>query len=494
MDSRFQRFLWTVAGAELDILEKCRTDHKRFSAIGATILMTAFIAFCAGTAAAWYFTQSGTESSGNIAWAMAFGVVWSLLIFSIDRSLVVTLKKDPTLEKQKFWVPLLSRAALAVVIAFMVSIPLELVIFKDFIAEQKFFYDENAAKELSESTRAHQEEVGLGSEIDLSTSTMGRLDSLNNGLRGNVTSLNTKIQVERNKLNKPTTSVFAEAQSKYNDYNAKIRTAELNLSNSTNSSDSTKYANEISRLKKDRQQYWRTMDKERKDWNYGINLKIKELEKERSAVEGQIAQNTTDYAKEADRLARNRDARDSLSAERGKIVQDFKQTSNAGNHFIQNFRILEYAVWQKGHLTELLFLWLIRLLFFIIELLPTVVKIVTPVGSYDRMVYAEEKQMMDYLESKEYIDRIRNMHDAELKAKEDQLRLQHETELKLKADILEKVKNAQLEVADATVKKWKKTELSKIKPAAARKAKAEPATETKAVPEVAVSSVPKTEV
>lgn len=45
MGNKFQRFLWTVAGAELDILEKCRTDHKKFSAIGATILMTAFIAF-----------------------------------------------------------------------------------------------------------------------------------------------------------------------------------------------------------------------------------------------------------------------------------------------------------------------------------------------------------------------------------------------------------------------------------------------------------------
>ena len=109
MGSRFQRFLWTVAGAELDILEKCRTDHKKFAAIGATILMTAFIAFCAGTSAAWYFTQSGDETSGSLGWAMLFGLIWALLIFCIDRSLVITLKKDPSAKKQKFWVPLLSR-------------------------------------------------------------------------------------------------------------------------------------------------------------------------------------------------------------------------------------------------------------------------------------------------------------------------------------------------------------------------------------------------
>ena len=210
------------------------------------------------------------------------------------------------------------------------------------------------------------------------------------------------------------------------------------------------------------------MDSEKKAWNDKINKKIKELEGERTIAEGQIAQNTTDYAREADRLARNRDTRDSLATERGKIIQDFRQTSNKGNHFIQNYRILEYAVWKRndnGELpTELFFLWMIRLLFFIIEILPTVVKIVTPIGSYDRMVQAEEKQVMTYLESDEYIERIRNMHDIELKSREEQLQKQHQIELELKSDILEKVKNAQIEVADATIAKWKENEMSKVTP------------------------------
>lgn len=468
MGSRFQRFLWTVAGAELDILEKCRTDHKKFAAIGATILMTAFIAFCAGTSAAWYFTQSGDETSGSLGWAMLFGLIWALLIFCIDRSLVITLKKDPSAKKQKFWVPLLSRSALACIIAFMVSIPLELVIFEDFIAEQKFFFDESSAKELSESTRAHREEGVLSGEIDLSTSTMSRLDSLNTGLRGNVSSLNAQIQAERNKLNKPTTNAFTTAKNQYDNYSSQINTAQRNLANATTAIDSARYTNEISRFRDLRRPYWQTMDSEKKAWNDKINKKIKELEGERSIAESQIAQNTTDYAREANRLARNRDTRDSLATERGKIIQDFKQTSNKGNHFIQNYRILEYAVWKRdanGNLpTELFFLWMIRLLFFIIEILPTVVKIVTPIGSYDRMVQAEEKQVMTYLESDEYIERIRNMHDIELKSREEQLQRQHQIELELKSDILEKVKNAQIEVADATIAKWKENEMSKVTP------------------------------
>lgn len=468
MGSKFQRFLWTVAGAELDILETCRTDHKKFAAIGATILMTAFIAFCAGTSAAWYFTQSGEETSGRIGWAILFGLIWALLIFCIDRSLVITLKKDPSVKKQKFWIPLLSRSALACIIAFMVSIPLELVIFEDFIAGQKFFFDESSAKELSESTRAHREEGVLSGEIDLSTSTMSRLDSLNTGLRGYVSSLNAQIQAERNKLNKPTTSAFITAQNQYDNYNSQINTNQRNLANATTAIDSARYTSEITRLKELRGPYWRTMDSEKKAWNDKINKKITELKKERSIAEGQIAQNATDYAKESERLTRNRDTRDSLATERGKIIQDFRQTSNKGNHFIQNYRILEYAVWKRdanGTLpTELFFLWMIRLLFFIIEILPTVVKIVTPIGSYDRMVQAEEKQIMSYLESDEYIERIRNMHDIELKSREEQLQKQHQVELELKRDILEKVKNAQLEVADATIAKWKASEMSKVSP------------------------------
>lgn len=468
MKNKFQRFLWSVAGAELDILEKCRTDHKKFSAIGATILMTAFIAFCAGTSAAWYFTQRGNATSGSLGWAMLFGLIWALLIFCIDRSLVITLKKDPLVKKQKFWIPLLSRSALACIIAFMVSIPLELVIFEDFIAEQKFFFDESAANELSESTRAHKEEVGLGGEIDLSTRAMGRLDSLNHNLRSNVSSLNSQIQSQRNQLNNPNTTTYTNAKVKYDNYNIRINTANNNLARATNAQDSLRYTQEINRLKGERRPYWNAMQTEKREWNARVNKKIKELEEERDADQQQIEQNTDDYAKESERLARHRDARDSLATVRGKIVQDFKQTSNKGNHFIQNYRILEYAVWKRdanGDLpTELFFLWMIRLLFFIIEILPTVVKIVTPIGSYDRMVYAEEKQMMEYLASTEYIDRIRNMHDVELKAREEQLKRQHEVELELKNDILEKVKDAQLEVADATVVQWKESELSKLTP------------------------------
>lgn len=468
MGSRFQRFLWIVAGAELDILEKCRTDHKKFAAIGATILMTAFIAFCAGTSAAWYFTQSGDETSGSLGWAMLFGLIWALLIFCIDRSLVITLKKDPSAKKQKFWVPLLSRSALACIIAFMVSIPLELVIFEDFIAEKKFDFDIEAQQKLSDKAREANGENDLERKIQYSDVIIASHDSSKKKLGGDISSFDSKIEAEQNKRNKPTTNDFTRAKNQYDNYSSQINTAQRNLANATNAIDSARYTNEITRLKDLRRPYGLTMDSEKKAWNDEINKKIKELEEERDKAQKQYDENETKLKIETKRRDDNRDAQQESAGKREDMLEQYEQKRNKGNHFIQNYRILEYAVWKrdaKGNLpTELFFLWMIRLLFFIIEILPTVVKIVTPIGSYDRMVQAEEKQVMTYLESDEYIERIRNMHDIELKSREEQLQRQHQIELELKSDILEKVKNAQIEVADATIAKWKENEMSKVTP------------------------------
>lgn len=84
--SYFTRFLWFVAGADIEMLSLCPLDYKKYEAIGMTILMTSLVGFAAGSSAAWYFTE-------DALWTLVFGLFWSLLIFSIDRSLVVTLKR-----------------------------------------------------------------------------------------------------------------------------------------------------------------------------------------------------------------------------------------------------------------------------------------------------------------------------------------------------------------------------------------------------------------
>src|SRR5690554_5163803 len=122
--SKIQYFFWLLSGAEISILKECPTDYNRQAGIGFTIFMTTLLAFCSGSYAGWFFGESWTS-------ALVFGLIWASLIFSIDRSMVITMKKDPTKPKQNFWLAFLTRAVLAALIAFVISIPLELLIFKD---------------------------------------------------------------------------------------------------------------------------------------------------------------------------------------------------------------------------------------------------------------------------------------------------------------------------------------------------------------------------
>lgn len=496
-----QRILWTIAGAEIPILEKCRTDHKKFGAMGATIAMTSFIAFLSGTSAAWFFTQSGTETSGKIGWAMAFGLVWATLIFCIDRSLVITMKKNPEQTSKKWWViPFVSRALLALIIAFMVSIPLELVVFEDFISEQEYLWNENKSNMLSKNSRANRASQEAQEHIDEGNNSLKRLDGQKQSLEEEVETLKQELSTERAKLNNPKTATYRQAYNGMKTANARI----ANLRNQQQYADQRQKRNigyNIGEWQKKRNSFSAIMKSEVTKWNKPIYENIAILNEQIANKEEEVKRKTKELDNTQSQIIADQSRRATLIQQRDSLVNAHDETMKQGNHFIQNFEILEYAVGKKnvdcatchgkgkikkanangymqdilcatcngtGHTTtdlptEWYFLWLIRLLFFIIELLPTVVKIVMPIGAYDRMVYAEEKDMEKYLTSSTYLDRIRNMHDMELKNHEEQLRVQKEAEQEIRKKLIEEMKDAQWKIAEAAVKKWEKTELQKLK-------------------------------
>lgn len=469
----FEKLLWNVAGAEESILEKCSTDHKKFSAIGATILMTAFIALCAGTSAAWYFSQKGTEESGNLWWSLAFGCLWATLIFCIDRSLVITLKKDPTKAKQKFIVPLLSRAALAIVVAFMVSIPLELVIFEDYIAANEENFNANQIAILGKQLKSNSGEDVLTGRISAADSTLQMLGRASEKLGNEVEYIQAQInRLEAEKKN-PNSVEYKNAKNRYetarrqyneasNLYAVEKNKMEPSVSLLDTYNNRKKSAGQMmSMAKKD-------MEVAIQAWRAGKQAEIDKLVPQRDAKIAEKAEKDKSY-----NITLTGQQNDIERAQKAANEREIREVSkqdklSKGNHFIQNFQILEYAVWQKdkdGNLTDktqLMFLWLVRLLFFIIEILPTVVKIVSPVGSYERMVHAEEQSLMEYLESSEYDDKIRSIHRLALSLQSELQQEQHDQEMTLKKELLEKIKQSQLEVASAAIDKWKLQELSKL--------------------------------
>ncbi|MCW5518608.1 DUF4407 domain-containing protein [Aureitalea sp. L0-47] len=117
-----QRFFIFCSGADTDILEQCSPGERtKYAGIGATVFFTAVMAMIASSYALYTVFD-------NYYTAIFFGLVWGLLIFNLDRFIVSTIKK-----RDSFFDELVQaspRIVLAIIIAIVISKPLELKIFE----------------------------------------------------------------------------------------------------------------------------------------------------------------------------------------------------------------------------------------------------------------------------------------------------------------------------------------------------------------------------
>lgn len=118
---RINHFLWLCAGANLSILNRCPTEASKYAGIGATILFTGILA----TLASGYALFSVFD---NIYYSIGFSMLWGLMIFNLDRYIISSMKKtDKKNGELKMAIP---RIALALIIATVISKPLELKMFE----------------------------------------------------------------------------------------------------------------------------------------------------------------------------------------------------------------------------------------------------------------------------------------------------------------------------------------------------------------------------
>src|SRR5215475_10491330 len=131
--SLMKRFFWLCSGADMAILRTwdCSTEHNTYAGIGATIFLTAVLASLSGGYALWTVFQS-------YPYAISFGILWGILIFNLDRSIVMSLHKrrggfGAFCRQLATASP---RLVLAVLIASVITVPLELKIFEREILDQ----------------------------------------------------------------------------------------------------------------------------------------------------------------------------------------------------------------------------------------------------------------------------------------------------------------------------------------------------------------------
>ncbi|MGQ7945589.1 DUF4407 domain-containing protein [Flavobacterium sp. WC2509] len=117
-----KQFFILCSGADKPLLGGCSEgEQTKFVGIGATVFFTAVMAFIASAYA--LFTVFD-----NIIPALLFGFVWSLLIFNLDRFIVSTIRKRNSFSSELLQAT--PRIILAIIIAIVISKPLEIKIFE----------------------------------------------------------------------------------------------------------------------------------------------------------------------------------------------------------------------------------------------------------------------------------------------------------------------------------------------------------------------------
>ena len=467
--SCFTRFLWFVAGADIEMLSLCPLDYKKYEAIGMTILMTSLVGFAAGSSAAWYFTE-------DALWTLVFGLFWSLLIFSIDRSLVVTLKKDPY-KKSYYVLPLVFRGFLAILVAGIMSIPLELLVFNGFIQNDIENYKSDLLKQQHQDSFDAQQ----AAEYDSKSKSLDQLlKSESNKKDDIITAINDKRserQREANMLNHPNTTTYNNAQASANGLQR-----QLNELYSLSNSDYRR--NRIPGLRSQISHQRSVMASERNAWNTKVNARISELDNEIAQLSDALRVAKENIA----RTDREKQRVDSTSVSyQARAEESLNKTDERfrnGNNFTLYYAVLAHAIYKTHKVTHermgtdgktytyeteefvnkdyFFLLWFIRAMFFVIELLPSIVKVVSKAGQYELRVYHQEEELKKYLHSQEYQDYCYKMLHGDNQLEMDLQAQRHDAEKKVQHDIIQAIINAEESVAKDSIDNWEKLEKGKM--------------------------------
>jgi hypothetical protein len=184
------KFLWKCGGADAQILQYAPyADHIKAAGIGGVVLATTVMAMIAmGFAMHTIFgenTKNGHE--GNWLVTIPAALVWGLIIFNLDRFIVSTVKGDGT-EKITWgeWGAMLPRLFMAVIIGLTISAPLETHIFEKEInrewGEVQYKKSQNRADQVEGiyDTRINEIKAKLAKNDSIYMSNKVIFDSLSN--------------------------------------------------------------------------------------------------------------------------------------------------------------------------------------------------------------------------------------------------------------------------------------------------------------------------
>ena len=142
--SLLSSFFLFCSGVYPSLLNRSPSDVQKYIGIGATVFFTGILAFMSASYAVFTIFDSYIAS-------IVFGLVWGIMIFNLDRYLVSSMRKSDSKLKDLFSAT--PRILLAILIAVVISKPLEVKLFDTEIQselvlmeQERFLTQENAAK------------------------------------------------------------------------------------------------------------------------------------------------------------------------------------------------------------------------------------------------------------------------------------------------------------------------------------------------------------
>ncbi len=410
-------FFWFCSGADIEVLEQCPTDQRKYTSIGVIIFLVA----CFAALAMFFAIQTIVSSLWT---ALGISLLWGVLILFLDRLIVSTIVKSDTWQRQLL--SALPRIILASIIAIVISRPIEIKLFEELIQQQimdDLLTEQEEYKSRKEALTGMENMEEAIQKLENNTS---NLDSIL--AKGEPETFSYRsLQENLKKAEKE----YAALSNKYGKRVAELKQELAALRDTTNK----KYYELRETPPRDTVGTWQ------KRWvpKEGTAERIKKRKKEYDSKRWQI--------NKARRTARDLEKevratvvafQDSISALRSEMViaqkgiesdrqetvasiqsdLDTKQgiSDEYGNTFFKQLRALNnlgYDIDRDGNrqTNSMWYVkWMIFLLFFVIELSPVFVKLISPNSAYDYACQA--KSGADYqifrenMEARKYVAEV----------------------------------------------------------------------------------------
>ncbi|MDR0602972.1 MAG: DUF4407 domain-containing protein [Bacteroidales bacterium] len=439
-----QRVLWGISGNEIWLIKQCPTTYKYYSRQGLLFVTTfLFAAFCGGFA--------GHDFGGTWKITILFGLIWGLLVYSIDQMMVLTIDKvhvDKLSTAKKILIYFFPRIFLGILLALFMSSPLDHFLFKDQIEYQMQIDADSTWMKYERELKKTMDIEGTQNELK---SYQSKKDSLS-------------IAKGKN----PNTVTFQEAQSNYerelpnlltleakkNDKNSEKKIADSkvpidSLGQQIISSD--EYRVYLSK----RTEYDRAVtdynNKHKEVEEYKSIIKA-EKEKYQKDLENRIAKQDTLVDKSIKKIESDKETVAVKTDEKQKFVKGL-------NGFDTKFMtLLTHPNFGVQFLR-----WFIFLVFLMIEILPTWMKLMGKPTEYDIKLDKIKNERIAELEKA--IDEERQEAEDERKKAEikrqseialviEQEKQRYDIELENHRKILENIAEKQYNIAQMILSKW----------------------------------------